>query len=377
MSEYMRKINKPNIVVDDDVGLLAKDETMTNQEFASIFFNLAIFNETDGNIVFNSEVINKFKRFLVYQEKLDPLREKLVLLQFEKYFENTDVNKEKSEVVTISLFGESEMENITVYASNEDGEFVYIDIKAFKRMLKILEDNTIQYLRIPEEERFISLRIWAFDNNFEMTFSESKIQITGNMEMFEETEETEESLDEFVSKKANTRSKKANTRSKKDKSSNNEETEETQEENEAFTMSEYNAIFNTSFIESGEDIEIKPSLIEKLDKLISNMEAIKPMRELFAYHILKKFIEEDLHIEKFKTSKVSINGKIVSEMKVYELDEAVYVNLFSFKLILMRTGSYYAVYLKNDEEVLINLTRWVSENCGEIEVDENQLNITF
>ena len=386
MSEetFGRKVHKPDVVVNDnDVGLLETDETMTNEEFSSVFYNTGVFNENNGNMVFNAEVINKFKRVLVYQKKLEPLREKIVTMQFEKYLENDDVDKENSKAIAISLMEESKMRNVTIFASKENGEYVYISSKDFRRMLKTLGDSTIRYLKISEGQ-FISLRIWAFDNDFDMIHSDEELKITFHSYETDESDEidytTEETSNDYSSLDKATRIAKEsvgknNTHEGNSRKANSQET---------LTESDYNAIFNTDYIESGDDIQIKPSVIKKLEKLITNMEAIKPVREQFAYYNVKKFIDEDVDIDNLICNEfeVSVNERTVCTVKVYksqEKEDDLYINVFSFKMILIRTGSYYAIYLNGNKDAFVNLTKWAEESCGEIQVDmdSKKLQITF
>ena len=207
--ESVRKVHKPNLVVEDeDMGLLETDETMTNQEFSSIFYNTAVFDENDGTMVFDAEVINKFKRVLLYQEKLEPLRERIICLQFEKYFEDEDVDRENSKEAIISLFEQCEIPNVTIYASKENGEYVYVTCKTFRKMLKKLEDNTIQFLKPPGNEPVISLRLWAFDNDMDLSFENEKLEISfHDSESDESREESFENTEKSSSKKKGTTGK--------------------------------------------------------------------------------------------------------------------------------------------------------------------------
>lgn len=350
---FGRKVHKPDVIVNDnDVGLLATDETMTNEEFLSVFYNTGVFNENSGKMVFDSEVINKFKRVLAYQDQLEPIREKLVTMQFEKYFESEDVDTETSKFVTISLLGIGELEGVTVFASEEDGEYVYILPKVFKRMLKMLKDDTIRHLRIHENVSFISLRLWAFDNDFDMVWSDERLEIQSN---------SYESEEETAKEKKQTQKK------------------ESRPPQDTLTEDEYYAILNTEYIESGEDINIQSSVIAKLKKLIANMEAIKPLREQFAYQNVKKFIDliDTENIDKLICDKleVCIGERTVGYLKVYNpegKEDELYVNLFGFKQLLMRAGSYYAIYLRGDKNTFVSLKRWTEECCAEIRTDKTE-----
>lgn len=238
-------------------------------------------------------------------------------------------------------------------------------------MLKILGDTIIHYLKVPEGEQFISLRLWAFDNDFDMIYSEENLKIGYFAEESEESEDEQfEETTEKISKQN------SNKKSTQEKNTNN------------LTASEYNSIFNTDCIESGEDVEIKPSVIKKLEELVDNLKAIKPVREQFAYRNVYKFIDEDLDIDNLICDEfeVYINDRVVGKFKVYRAKETsnnFYINMFCFKLLLIRAGSYYAIYLKGNKTDLVNLDKWTEENCGEINSDENletgrrRVNITF
>ena len=361
--ESVRKVHKPNLVVEDeDIGLLETDETMTNQEFTSIFYNTSVFDENDGTMVFDAEVINKFKRVLVYQEKLEPLRERIICLQFEKYFEDEDVDRENSKEAIISLFEQCEIPGATIYASKENGEYVYVTCKTFRRMLKKLEDNTIKFLRPTGNEPVISLRLWAFDNDFDLSFKNEKLEISFHNS---ESDESNDENDEVQKKSTSQKSTKAK------KESDNSQTKRTG----TLTKGEYDQIFINNYVESGEDIEIKPSVLEKAEKLISNMEQVKSVREKFSYHNVRKFIEEDLNIDNLICDelKVMVNDRTVCKFKVYKTKEAepkLYTNLFSFKILLTRAGSYYSLYLCGDKETFVNLNKWADESCAEIQIDK-------
>lgn len=360
MDEAVRKVHKPDLVVEDEkIGLLETDETMTNQEFSSIFYNTQVYNENDGRMVFDAEVINKFKRVLRYQELLEPLREKIIVLQFEKYFEDSDVDKENIKQMCLSLFGSAELADVTVYASKENGEYVYVSCKTFRRMLKALEDNTIQFLRPADKDTIISLRLWAFDNDFDLIFKNEKLEINfHDVESDESAEETNDTSSKSSSKKK--------TKGTANQSSTNSGT---------LTKDEYDSIFITNYIESENDIEIKPSVIEKAEKLIDNMEQVKTVRERFSYHNISKFVEEDLNIDNLIVDelKVMINDRNVCKFKVYKTKgekEKLYINLFSFKILLTRAGSYYSLYLCGDKETFIDLDKWADESGAEIQIDK-------
>lgn len=382
--ESVRKVHKPNLVVEDEyMGLLETDETMTNQEFSSIFYNTAVFDENDGTMVFDAEVINKFKRVLLYQEKLEPLRERIICLQFEKYFEDEDVDRENSKVAIISLFGECEIPNVTIYASKENGDYIYVTCKTFRKMLKKLEDNTIQFLKPPGNEPVISLRLWAFDNDMNLSFENEKLEISFyDSESDESREENSENTEKCSSKKKGTSGKDAidkaidkalGSKSDSKKSSGNDKSQT--KHAGTLTKGEYDQIFINNYVESGEDIEIKPSVLEKAEKLISNMEQVKAVRERFSYHNVRKFIEEDLNIDNLISDelKVMVNDRPVCKFKVYKTKEAepkLYTNLFSFKILLTRAGSYYSLYLCGDKETFVNLNKWADESCAEIQIDK-------
>lgn len=382
--ESVRKVHKPNLVVEDEyMGLLETDETMTNQEFSSIFYNTAVFDENDGTMVFDAEVINKFKRVLLYQEKLEPLRERIICLQFEKYFEDEDVDRENSKVAIISLFGECEIPNVTIYASKENGDYIYVTCKTFRKMLKKLEDNTIQFLKPPGNEPVISLRLWAFDNDMDLSFENEKLEISfHDSESDESREENSENTEKGSSKKKGTSGKDAidkaidkalGSKSDSKKSSGNDKSQT--KHAGTLTKGEYDQIFINNYVESGEDIEIKPSVLEKAEKLISNMEQVKAVRERFSYHNVRKFIEEDLNIDNLISDelKVMVNDRPVCKFKVYKTKEAepkLYTNLFSFKILLTRAGSYYSLYLCGDKETFVNLNKWADESCAEIQIDK-------
>lgn len=390
MDEAVRKVHKPDIVVEDEkIGLLETDETMTNQEFSSIFYNTQVYNENDGRMVFDAEVINKFKRVLRYQELLEPLREKIIVLQFEKYFEDSDVDKENSKCMNLSLFGSAELANVTVYASKENGEYVYVTCKTFRRMLKALEDNTIQFLRPADKDTIISLRLWAFDNDFDLIFKNENLEINfHDVESDESVEETDDTSSKSSSKKKTKSAveraleiveerdkvqayaiKKATDKAKKGTSNQNSTNSGT------LTKDEYDSIFITNYIESENDIEIKPSVIEKAEKLIDNMEQVKTVRERFSFHNISKFVDEDLNIDNLICNEldVFINERSVCKFKVYSLKEdedSLYINLYSFKLLLTRAGSYYSIYLKGDTSIFVNLKKWADESCGEIDINK-------
>lgn len=378
--ESVRKVHKPNLVVEDeDMGLLETDETMTNQEFSSIFYNTAVFDENDGTMVFDAEVINKFKRVLLYQEKLEPLRERIICLQFEKYFEDEDVDRENSKEAIISLFEQCEIPGATIYASKENGEYVYVTCKTFRRMLKKLEDNTIKFLRPTGNEPVISLRLWAFDNDMDLSFENEKLEISfHDSESDESREESFENTEKSSSKKKGTTGKDVVVQfigSKSDsKKSSGKDKSQTKHAG-TLTKGEYDQIFINNYVESGEDIEIKPSVLEKAEKLISNMEQVKSVREKFSYHNVRKFIEEDLNIDNLICDelKVMVNDRTVCKFKVYKTKEAepkLYTNLFSFKILLTRAGSYYSLYLCGDKETFVNLNKWADESCAEIQIDK-------
>ena len=391
-----RVVHKPDLVVEDEkIGLLETDETMTNQEFSSIFYNTQVYNENDGRMVFDAEVINKFKRVLRYQELLEPVREKIIVLQFEKYFEDSDVDRENSKQMNLSLFGSAELANVTVYASKENGEYVYVACKTFRRMLKALEDNTIQFLRPADKDTIISLRLWAFDNDFDLIFKNENLEINfHNVESDESTEETDDTSSKSSSKRkqkssteivdmvmnAGAEQEKAQAEAiKKVLSKDTKAKARTSNQNSTnsgtLTKDEYDSIFITNYIESENDIEIKPSVIQKAEKLIDNMEQVKTVRERFSFHNISKFVDEDLNIDNLICNEldVFINERSVCKFKVYSLNEdedSLYINLYSFKLLLTRAGSYYSIYLKGDTSIFVNLKKWADESCGEIDINK-------
>ncbi len=402
MEETGRKVHKPDLVVEDEkIGLLETDETMTNQEFSSIFYNTQVYNENDGRMVFDAEVINKFKRVLRYQELLEPVREKIIVLQFEKYFEDSDVDKENSKQMNLSLFGSAELANVTVYASKENGEYVYVACKTFRRMLKALEDNTIQFLRPADKDTIISLRLWAFDNDFDLIFKNENLEINfHDVESDESTEETDDTSSKSSSKKktkgateivdmvmnAGAEQEKAHAEAIKKVLSKAKARTSNQNSTNSGTLTkdEYDSIFITNYIESENDIEIKPSVIEKAEKLIDNMEQVKTVRERFSFHNISKFVDEDANIDNLICNEldVFINERSVCKFKVYSLkedEESLYINLYSFKLLLTRAGSYYSIYLKGDTSIFVNLKKWADESCGEIDINRKRktMKITF